>query len=139
MYITLADLTGYMPEISLIQLSNDNTRATTVNEANVNMAIQAASEIIDGYLHGRYELPLQSTPGTIHDICKGIARYKLYQRRPEAELPKAVVATYEDAIKKLKEIQNGEFHVDIRETQQLQPEPGEFRTRAREKLDLSGY
>ena len=140
MYITLADLTGYIPEVTLIQLSNDDTRATTVNVTNVETTIKSACELVDGYLHGRYELPLTSVPTMVETFCLDIARYYLYQRRPNGkDLPKAVTDAYSNSIKLLKEIQNGSLHLGIQATQQLQPEPGEFRTRAREKLDSSGY
>ena len=140
MYITQADLTGYIPEVTLIQLSNDDTRATTINVANVDAAIKSACELVDGYLHGRYELPLEPVPTMVRNFCLDIARYYLYQRRPNGkDLPKVITDAYSNTIKLLKEVQNGCLHLGIQATQELQPEPGEFRTRAREKLDLSGY
>ena len=140
MYISLSDLRVYIPEQILIQVTNNDGRATTVNEEATSKAILEASELIDGFLHGRYELPLSPVPTMVTRLCKDITRYFLYQNRPDGrELPKAVTQAYDNSIKILKEIQGGSLHLGIQQTQALQPETGEFRARAPEKLDLDGY
>lgn len=140
MYINLSDLKIYIPERILIQVSNNDNRAITINEEAVNQTILEASELIDGFLHGRYELPLSPVPTMVTRLCKDISRYFLYQNRPDGQdLPKAVTQAYDNSMKILKEIQNGTLHLGIQETQALQPESGEFRTRAKSKLDLDGY
>lgn len=140
MYISVADLTGYIPELTLIQLSNDDPRAAAIDVSRIDEAIQGACELVDGYLHGRYDLPLEPVPTMVSQLCKDLTRYSLYQRRPEgADLPKAVSDAYKNALKLLEAIQGGAVHIGIQATQALQPEQGEFHVRAQEKMDLEGY
>lgn len=58
MYIQAQDLTEVVSEVVLVQLSNDNTRATEVDYAVLNKACEYATETVDGYLRSRYLLPL---------------------------------------------------------------------------------
>ena len=65
MYIQAQDLTDVMDEITLRQLSTDNSRATEVNQAVIAKACEYATETVDGYLRARYLLPLNQVPGSL--------------------------------------------------------------------------
>lgn len=132
MYITIADLQTLIPEAVLTQLSNDNPQAVAVNTAIVEMVIKDACELIDGYLYGRYSLPLSNQPSLIAQIAKELARYQLYARRPEGfELPPAVEAGYKNSIKLLEKIRDGLVSIGIVDTGKLMADDGEFRARVR--------
>ncbi|OWZ81462.1 hypothetical protein CDE51_11450, partial [Pasteurella multocida] len=59
MYIAAKDLTEVLSERSLIELSNDHSRATEYNLLVLDKACQYATETVDGYLRSRYLLPLK--------------------------------------------------------------------------------
>ena len=102
MYIRAADLTDVMDEMTLRQLSNDNSRATEANEAVIAKACEYATETVDGYLRARYVLPLEEVPTLVRNICLQLARYWLYSRRPDGKgFPPNVKDTHTQALKDL--------------------------------------
>ena len=62
MYINADDLAKAMSKTELVQLTNDEPRATEPNGDVVQAAIRYACDLVDGYLRGRYPLPLQQVP-----------------------------------------------------------------------------
>ena len=109
MYCTLADiLKSRVPEARLIQLTDDQDTGE-VNEEAVNSAISDAGEMIDGFLRGRYPLPLSPVPGLIRTIALDLATYGIYGMKPEFELPKLVGERYETSTKLLMRIQDGKM------------------------------
>ena len=129
MYIQAQDLTEVVSEVVLVQLSNDNTRATEVDYAVLNKACEYATETVDGYLRSRYLLPLNDVPTLVRNICLQLARYWLYSRRPEGKgFPDNVKETYSQALKEIGA--NGDDTL---------PSALKFKTKAPAKLDLSGY
>lgn len=133
MYLTREDLLAYMPLRAAIELTCDEATAMpdSPDMAIIDEALASASELIDGYLRGRYALPLAQTPTVLRDLARVIARYRLYERRPEADMPDAVAETYKAAIKTLEQIRSGRITLGVRETAAAQPEPGEHRLHAR--------
>lgn len=106
-YITSGDLTTLVPADVMLQLSDDDADGIADQDI-IDAVILEACEMVDGYLRGRYQLPFSKTPTIISSIVKQIARYKLYERRPEGfELPETVHTSYKDAKKDLLQIQNG--------------------------------
>ncbi len=139
MYITVQDLIGSMGKQTLIELSNDDTSAQEINTTILDAAIVSACELVDGYLHGRYTLPLSPAPTIINNICIELARYSLYSRRPESGLPDTVIANHKNSIKLLDSIQTGKLHLGVKGMPDLQPETGEIKVQSSPKIDLSGY
>ena len=144
MYISAQDLTEVMSESTLIALSNDTSRATEVDQAVLNNACAYAAEIVDGYLRSRYVLPLNQVPTLVRNICLQLARFWLYSRRPEGKgFPYNVKETHTQALKDLERIQNGKLHLGLTELGSAQddnlPSALKFKTKAPQKLDLSGY
>ena len=130
-YATLADLRMTMSERTLIALSNDDGAANKINQPVIEAALAAAKEVADGYLRGRYVLPLSSTPTIIRDISIALARHWLYARRADGkDLPDAVTRTYKAALEMLREIQNGKMTLGILSGKDA-PEPGRVRVRAK--------
>lgn len=84
-YCTLGDIKDHIPEANIIQLTDDEGLGV-VNQSRVDKAITTADSVIDGYLRGRYSLPLSTVPELIKTIAIDIAVYKLYERRNELEM-----------------------------------------------------
>ena len=56
-YINAENMLKAMSKPELVQLTNDEPRATEPDMAVVDEAIRYASDLVDGYLRGRYPLP----------------------------------------------------------------------------------
>lgn len=145
MYIAPTDLNEMMSERSLIELSNDESRATSPNMPVLERACEHATQTVDGYLRARYRLPLAQTPTIIRNISLQLARHWLYSRRPENKgFPENVKETYKQALKELEAISLGKFHLGLPEIGQgesddVLPDVPRFQVRAAGKRDLSGY
>ena len=129
-YCTRADIGNAIPELTLIQLSNDDSAAMSPNENVIEDGVRQAEELVDGYLRGRYNLPLDPVPTVLRDAVVYLARHWLYQRRPEGALPDAVKDSRKDTIKLLESIRDGVVTLGM-PTGQAAPEPGEIRVRSR--------
>lgn len=129
-YCTRADIGNAIPEITLIQLSNDDPAAQQPNENVIGDGVRQAEELVDGYLRGRYNLPLDPVPTVLRDAVVYLARHWLYQRRPEGMMPDPVKDGRKDTIKLLESIRDGVVTLGM-PTGQAAPEPGEIRVRAR--------
>lgn len=129
-YCTRVDLGNAIPLITLTQLSNDDPAATQPDENVLDNSVRQAEELVDGYLRGRYPLPLDPVPTVLRDAVVYLARHWLYQRRPEGALPDAVISGRKDTLKLLENIRDGVITLGL-PTGQALPEPGEIRVRAR--------
>jgi phage gp36-like protein len=109
MYCTVADIQAIVPEHELIELTDDASPAEIVIEEIVNRAIADAGELIDGYLRGRYTLPLSPVPGLLGTLAADVAIYRLYARRLRLAPPEAVTERYKNTIKILDQIQAGKI------------------------------
>lgn len=104
-YSTLDDLKKILPEDTIIQLTNDEG-ADEVNVTYVTEAISLADGEIDGYIGGKYDVPLTSVPALIRRASGDIAVYIMYKRRVE-EIPETRRTSYKDAIRLLEQIRDG--------------------------------
>lgn len=134
-YVSADELKTLVPEHVMTQLSDDNADGNS-DALMINVIIQEACETVDGYLRGRYSLPFANTPTLVSGIAKQIARYKLYERRPEGfDLPQAVRNGYTDALKMLVQIQSGNITLGVPAGEmaagQQVSEDGEFRVHVR--------
>ncbi len=97
-------------ERDLIYLSEREDGPTDViNTAVIEQAINDASDVINGYLAGRYELPLVTVPNLLEQFCCDIARYKLGTN----DVPEHVETRYKDAIKFLMSVAKGELSIGV--------------------------
>ena len=67
-YCTRADIGNAIPELTLIQLSNDDPSAMQPNESVIEDGVRQAEELVDGYLRGRYTLPLDPVPTVLRGL-----------------------------------------------------------------------
>lgn len=129
-YCTRQDIGQAIPEMTLLQLSNDDPAAELPNESVIEEAVRQAEELVDGYLRGRYVLPLDPVPTVLRDAVVYLARHWLYQRRPEGSMPDAVKDSRKDTIKLLETIRDGVVTLGM-PSGQAAPEPGEVKVRSR--------
>jgi len=141
MYINADDLARAMSKTELVQLTNDEPRATEPNAEIVQTAIGYACDLVDGYLSGRYPLPLATTPTILPPLCINIARHFLHSRRiNRADFPKTLETAYQATLKTLEQIRDGKIHIGIdTDNKPRQPERGAYHVRAAAKHDWSGY
>lgn len=148
-YITPTDLLRSFSEAVLVKLSNDDYRASEVDMATLQLAIDTATERIDAALRSRYRLPLAQVPTLLQSHCLTLARYWLYARRPEMPMPETVEKTYQQAVKELEQIANGRLHLGIVAFAEnaSDPEPqgdllkdaGEYRVKGSTRIETGGY
>ncbi|TXI34362.1 MAG: DUF1320 domain-containing protein [Aquipseudomonas alcaligenes] len=129
-YCTRADIGKAIPELTLTQLSNDDPTAELPDESVVEDGVRQAEELVDGYLRGRYDLPLDPVPSVLRDAVVYLTRHWLYQRRPEGAIPEAVKDSRKDTLKLLESIRDGVVTLGM-PTGEAAPEPGKIRARAR--------
>lgn len=101
-YTTKSEMIGRFGETEIVELTDRND-AGVVDAAVLNKALADADALIDGYLAGRYTLPLASTPAILMALASDIARFKLWDDRATEEVRKR----YDDALAQLKLIAQG--------------------------------
>ncbi|HEY1136575.1 MAG TPA: DUF1320 domain-containing protein [Xanthomonadaceae bacterium] len=107
-YATLQHLVDRFGEDELIRISDrDNTGA--IDAGVVAGKLADADAEIDGYLAGRYTLPLTTVPEALRRIACDVARYHLYDDR----VTEAVQKRYDDAIKFLRMVAKGEVQLGV--------------------------
>lgn len=108
MYATQTDLEERFSASELSDVA-DRDRDGIVDAAVVDAALADASELIDGFLAGRYALPLASVPGLVKGWCCDIARKRLHKDSP----PEEVAKNYEDAMRQLRDVAVGRLTLQI--------------------------
>lgn len=111
-YCSLELLTTRYGEQLLIQLSDRGTGAApaTPDADLFARAIADADALIDGYLFGRYALPIAGgTPPVLVDISQRIAIYNAHSNVASGKIRQ----DYEDAMKQLKLIGDGVLKLNI--------------------------
>ncbi|MCF6758256.1 DUF1320 domain-containing protein [Pseudomonas balearica] len=132
-YCTRADIGRAIPEMVLLQLSSDDPAAQQPDEAVIEDGVRQAEEMVDGYLRGRYTLPIEPVPTIVRDAVVYLARYWLYQRRPEgSDIPEAVKDSRKNTLKLLESIRDGVISLGMPDGHAA-PEPGEIRVRSRKQ------
>ncbi|MFB2538814.1 gp436 family protein [Acinetobacter sp. c3-l95] len=140
-YITLAELKSLVPNHVMLELSNDNPSLQgDIDEALVMSIMNEACEEVDGYLRNRYRLPFANTPTLVKKCAKQLARYALYERRPEGfDLPPAVISGRKLAINDLENIRDGKMSlgeaIATVSQQTTLLEDSEFKARVRPSRD----
>lgn len=109
-YTSLADLTDRYGEDTLVSLTDRADVATGVIDTDViGQALVSADALIDGYIGGRYALPLAETPPLIADLAQAIAFHRLHRYDP----PPQVKEDKADALKTLEGIARGTVRLPI--------------------------
>ena len=109
-YATLEQLTLRYGEALLLQLTDRaEPPAGAIDTDIVTRALTDTDATIDGYLAGRYALPLTSTPDLLVDLAQAIAIYKLHPYSPEQKIGD----DYKSAIADLGKIAAGTIKLPI--------------------------
>ena len=128
-YCTIDDIETHTSTPTLIQLTSDEGQET-VNRNVALAAILYSSALIDGYLRGRYNLPLDTHFPLLKVLAVDISVYRLYSRRLVNEMPESIESAYKNAISTLKDIQKGVISLqsenDLFETSEFNAD--EYRT-----------
>ena len=79
-YCTIEDIETYVSTSTLIQLTSDYEQ-DEVDRVVAEEAIIYSSTLIDGYLRGRYTLPLDARFPLLRIVAIDLSVYRLYSRR----------------------------------------------------------
>jgi len=105
-YCTIEDIETQTSTPTLIQLTSDDGQEA-VDRVVAQEAILYSSTLIDGYLRGRYSLPLDIHFPLLRILAIDLSIHRLYSRRMRNEMPEVIEKNYEHAISTLKDIQKG--------------------------------
>ncbi len=109
-YATLAHLTDRFGADMLIALTDRAQPATgAIDAVVVDRALADADAVIDGYIGGRYVLPLAEVPPLLADIARSIAIWKLHTHRPDDK----IAEDYKDALRLLRDISDGKITLSV--------------------------
>ena len=105
-YCTIEDIETQTSTPTLIQLTSDDGQEE-INRVVALEAILYSSTLIDGYLRGRYSLPLNTHFPLLRILAIDLSIYRLYARRMRNEMPEVIETAYKNAISTLRDIQKG--------------------------------
>ena len=114
MYCTSQDIEKQITHETLVQLTNDTPPQDTVDDSVTYEAILYSSTLIDGYLRGKYTLPLDAHFPLLRIIAIDLSIYRLYSRRLQADMPDSILEQYKESIKTLEKIQKGTIALEIK-------------------------
>ncbi|WP_429235050.1 gp436 family protein [Aeromonas salmonicida] len=106
-YASVNDMVIRFGEAELLRLAM--TPAGELDQAAITIALQDAGALIDGYLAGRYPLPLAHIPSALAPICADIARHRLYGE----QAPEQIAKRNEAALAFLKLVGKGELALGL--------------------------
>lgn len=105
MYCSVTELKDRFGEQELILLTDRDRTAGAVVVAVAEQSIADAGALIDGYLAGRYALPLPTVPSVLPRLAATIARYLLHDQQASEQ----VRQQYDDAIRFLERVARGDI------------------------------
>ena len=126
-YCTSDDIEIQIGKNSLVQLTNDNNTQQTVDSVVVEEALIYSSTLIDGYLRGKYNLPLNTQFPLLRVIAIDICIYRLYSRRIYTDMPETISENYKNAIRTLEQLKKGVITLETSENTEVKTS-GEYRT-----------
>lgn len=126
-YCTPEDIEKQISKSTLVQLTNDDPEQSTVDTVICEEALIYSSTLIDGYLRGKYTLPLNNQFPLLRIIAVDLSIYRLYSRRIYTDIPETVVQAYKNAIKTLEDLRKGTICLQNEEQNNIKTS-GEYRT-----------
>ncbi|MGD9863589.1 MAG: gp436 family protein [Pseudodonghicola sp.] len=109
-YATLDQLTDRFGERMLVMLTDRGEVATGLIDTDViDRALADTDALIDGFLLGRYVLPLAETPPLLADLAQMIAIWKLHAQGADDKIEK----DYKEAMSLLDRIATGKVRLPI--------------------------
>lgn len=117
-YAVKQDMIDRFAERELIQLTDRTAgEGVAINDTVLGRALADTDAEIDGYLMGRYTLPLNNVPKMLVSVACDIARYRLYDDRVTEQVQKR----YDDAVKLLRMIGEGKISIGPNSAQDPTP------------------
>ncbi|MBI5410169.1 MAG: DUF1320 domain-containing protein [Nitrospirae bacterium] len=104
-YCTLTDIKKLIPEVTVIQLTDDEDTGAVVT-SRVDEAIAQADAEIDSHCRKKYSVPFSPIPDIVRKWSVDISIYNLYSRRVE-ELPATRADRYKNTIRQLEGVDKG--------------------------------
>lgn len=126
-YCNLNDIEIQIGTNSLIQLTNDDCNQQTVDTVVVEEALIYSSTLIDGYLRGKYSLPLNTHFPLLRVVAIDLSIYRLYSRRIYTDIPETISENYRNAIRTLEQLKKGVITLETDENTEVKTS-GEYRT-----------
>lgn len=109
-YISVTEFQDFFGEDECLMLTQlDDPAATTINTVLIETALTDATDEANGYLRGRYTLPLANPPAQLKRWVMQIARYLLNRYDP----PKVVVEDYDRCLKMLAQVSTGRINLGL--------------------------
>ena len=127
-YCTLEDIQTRIGILPLIQLTNDNGEGDTIDTVVCEEALIYSSTLIDGYLRGKYSLPLNTCFPLLRVVAIDLCIYRLYSRRIYTDIPETISENYKNAIKTLEQLKKGVISLETDEPETSVKTSGEYRT-----------
>ncbi|MCD1597865.1 gp436 family protein [Rheinheimera aquimaris] len=119
-YCTVADMISRYGQQDMILLSwREGAADGEINQPVIEQAIADATAEINGYIGGRYDLPLSQVPDVLVRHCCDIARYLMSGDRT----PETVQKRYDSVISYLVKVGKGDLSLGL--SQGCPTEPGE--------------
>lgn len=121
-YAAAQDMIDRFSEQQLKEVTDPD--AESIRAEALDRALEDASDEIDGYLEGRYRLPLPNPPRSLRIIACNIAMYRLLTLR-QIDVMEDQRKRYEDAIKFLRAVSTGDINLGLTPADQtVQPAGG---------------
>jgi len=125
-YCTPEDIELRIGTLPLVQLTNDNGEGNTVDTVVCEEALIYSSTLIDGYLRGKYTLPLNTSFPLLKVIAIDLSVYRLYSRRIYTDIPETISENYKNAIKTLEQLQKGVITLESANSDFITSSKGEY-------------
>ncbi|KEQ19172.1 gp436 family protein [Endozoicomonas numazuensis] len=116
MYATREAMILRFGEDEVISLTDRDGSAGVVVDAVLDPVLDDAAATIDGYLAGRYLLPLLQVPATLERIACDLARYYLYDNRLDDSHPAAL--RHKEGIRYLEQLGSGKLKLGINDQEE---------------------
>ena len=123
MYAQVDDFVVRIGERESIELT-DREMHGVVDEDLLQVALADSSSQIDGYLGGRYKLPLATVPQNLVRICCDLARYHLTSKS-SVTMTEEVENRYKFCLKELENISKGVVSLSLDEEAAAESADGE--------------
>lgn len=124
MYASVSDMVARFGETQILRLSKPEDRvATVIDDARVETALADATEVINSYIRGRYQVPIVAPPKDIVRATCIIALHDLAQSErtsPSEEMEK----NYKTIIDWLRDIAKELINLDAPAAESAGPNPG---------------
>ena len=126
-YCSIEDIEKQISTLSLIQLSNDETSQDGIDRTVCEEALIYSSTLIDGYLRGKYPVPLNTSFPLLRVLAIDLSIYRLFSRRIQIEIPEVIIENYKNALKTHEQLKKGIITLETEENTKI-PSSGEYRT-----------